>query len=126
MGFLADAVLFVHVIIAAFIILGLILIIIGGVCKWNWILNFWFRLIHLLAIVVVAVESWFDVICPLTEWEMRLREISGQDSYGGSFIAHWLQRFLYYDAPLWVFVLCYTLFGLVVIVCWILYRPKRH
>ena len=125
-GFLADAVLITHVVFAAFIIFGLFLIIIGGICKWNWIHNLWFRLLHLFAIVLVAVESWCGVICPLTDWEMRLREISGQDTYDGGFIAYWFQRLLYYDAPPWVFILCYSLFGLVVIGCWIVFRPRRH
>ena len=125
-GLLADAILIVHVAFAAFIMLGLILIVIGGIFKWRWIRNFWFRLLHLFAIVLVALESWCGVICPLTDWEMRLREISGQDTYAGEFIAYWLQRLLYYDAPPWVFILCYSLFGLVVIGCWIVFRPRRY
>jgi hypothetical protein len=125
-GLLADAILITHVIFAVFIIFGLIFIVMGGICKWSWIHNLWFRLLHLFAIVLVAMESWCGVICPLTDWEMRLREISGQDTYDGGFIAYWLQRLLYYDAPPWVFILCYSLFGLVVIGCWIVFRPRRH
>jgi hypothetical protein len=125
-GLLADVLLIVHVVFAAFIVFGLFLIIIGGICKWRWIRNFWLRLFHLFATVWVAIESWCGVICPLTDWEMRLREISGQDTYGGGFIAYWLQRLLYYDAPAWVFVLCYILFGLAVIGCWIMFRPRRY
>ena len=125
-GLIADAILIVHVAFAAFIVFALILIVIGGICKWNWIRNLWFRLLHLFAIVLVVLESWCGVICPLTDWEMRLREISGQDTYDGGFIAYWFQRLLYYDAPPWVFIFCYILFGLVVIVCWIVFRPRRY
>jgi hypothetical protein len=125
-GLIADAILIVHVAFAAFIVFALILIVIGGICKWNWIRNLWFRLLHLFAIVLVVLESWCGVICPLTDWEMRLREISGQDTYDGGFIAYWFQRLLYYDAPPWVFILCYSIFGLVVIVCWIVFRPRRY
>jgi hypothetical protein len=124
-GILADIILILHVIFAAFIILGLIIIIIGGIRKWNWVRNPWFRLIHLLAIGIVIVQSWCGVICPLTTWEMSLREMSGQDIYKGGFIAHWLQRLLYYDAPNWVFGLCYSLVGFVVIASWIAFRPRR-
>jgi hypothetical protein len=125
-GLIADAILIVHVAFAAFIVFALILIVIGGICKWNWIRNLWFRLLHLFAIVLVVLESWCGVICPLTDWEMRLREISGQDTYDGGFITYWFQRLLYYDAPPWVFILCYSIFGLVVIVCWIVFRPRRY
>lgn len=40
-------------------------------------------------------------------------------------IAHWLQTLLYYDAPAWVFVVCYTLFGLLVVGSWFSVRPRR-
>ncbi|MCU0599925.1 MAG: DUF2784 domain-containing protein [Desulfobacterales bacterium] len=122
---LADAVLIVHVMFAVFIISGLILILVGGIRHWSWVRNPWFRLIHILSIGVIVLESWCGVICPLTEWEMSLREISGQDTYEGGFIAHWLQQILYYDAPQWVFVICYTMIGVVVIISWIVYRPRR-
>jgi hypothetical protein len=122
---LADAVLIFHVLIAVFIISGLIIILVGGILKWNWVRNPWFRSIHLLAIGVVALQSWCGVICPLTTWEMSLREISGQDTYEGGFIAHWLQQILYYDAPQWVFVVCYSIVGFLVVASWIVYRPIR-
>jgi hypothetical protein len=73
-GVLADIILILHVIFAAFIILGLIIIIVGGIHKWNWVRNPWFRLIHLLAIGIVIVQSWCGVICPLTTWEMSLAQ----------------------------------------------------
>ena len=124
-GLLADVILIFHVTFAAFILLGQILIIAGGMIKWNWVRNPLFRLIHLLAIGAVVVQSWCGAICPLTVWEMNLREKTGQNTYEGGFIAHWLQRLLYYDAPQWVFVACYTIFGFMVIASWIIYRPRR-
>jgi hypothetical protein len=124
-GLLADIILIVHVAVASFIIIGLIVIIIGGIYKWNCVRNPWFRLIHLLAIGVVVLQSWCGLICPLTTWEMSLREISGQDIYEGGFISHWLQQLLYYDAPLWVFGLCYSLVGVAAIISWIAFRPRR-
>ena len=35
----------------------------------------------------------------------------------------WLDSILYYQAPAWVFMLCYTLFGLLVLVSWFWVRP---
>ena len=65
------------------------------------------------------------VICPLTTWEMALRAKAGNTTYSGSFIAHWLQTLLYYDAPAWVFVVCYTRFGLLVVGSWFWVRARR-
>ena len=64
------------------------------------------------------------MICPLTILEMELRSRGGGATYSGSFIAHWLEAILYYRAPPWVFALCYTLFGAVVIASWYWVRPR--
>jgi hypothetical protein len=54
---------------------------------------------------------------------MALRAREGDAVYTGSFIAHWLGRLLYYEAPSWVFVAAYTLFGLLSVVAWLRVRP---
>ena len=100
------------------------LIVIGGFRRWTWIRNPWFRLGHLAGIALVIVQSWCGVICPLTTLEMYLREKAGEPTYGGTFIAHWLQKLLYYEAPDWVFTICYTTFGLAVVGSWIGFRPR--
>jgi hypothetical protein len=124
----ADLILLLHAMLVAFIIAGLILIIIGGVRSWSWVRNPWFRTAHLAAIGVVAVQSWFGAICPLTTWEMALRFRAGGAVYPGSFLSHWLEALIYYRAPLWVFAICYTLFAAVVVAGWFWVRPRsfRH
>lgn len=121
----ADALLLVHVLFVVFVVLGLLLIFAGKLFAWPWVYNFTFRCAHLLAIVIVVLQSWLGVICPLTIWEMSLRAKGGEAVYTGSFIAHWLQTLLYYRAPEWVFILLYTLFGALVIASWYWVRPKR-
>lgn len=125
---LADLVLMTHVSFVAFVVLGLIAILWGGVAGWRWIRNPWFRAGHLAGIGLVVVQVWFGVICPLTTWEMDLRGKAGDATYGGTFIAHWLQKLLYYEAPPWVFVVGYTAFGVAVVVSWWKFRPHsfRH
>ena len=49
-GLLADGVLVLHFLIVAFIVIGLVLILAGGMLSWRWIGNLWFRLLHLAAI----------------------------------------------------------------------------
>ena len=121
---LADLILVVHVLVIGFVIVGLLLTLIGGFAGWSWIRSPWFRGVHLLAIGVVVLQSWFDVICPLTSWEHDLRVAAGQEGYEIGFIATWLRRLIFYRAPVWVFTLSYTLFGALVLATWV-WRPPR-
>lgn len=120
---LADGVLALHVAIVVFVIGGLVLVVAGNLRQWEWVNRLWFRVAHLAAIAVVVAESWFGMVCPLTTWEMWLRAKAGASTYAGSFIEHWLQRLLYYDAPEWVFTLGYSLFGLLVAATWWYFPP---
>ena len=69
-------------------------------------------------------QAWAGVICPLTTLEMWLRRKAGQSAYEGSFIQHWMERILYYDAPEWVFTASYTAFGAAVLLSWALVPPR--
>ena len=120
----ADLLLFTHVLFVVFVIISLLLIIAGKFLSWPWVQNPWFRLTHLVAIVVVVLQSWLGAICPLTTWEMALRTKAGGTIYPGSFISHWLSTLLFYEAPDWVFVVSYTAFGLLVLVSWFWVRPR--
>jgi hypothetical protein len=122
--FAADLVLYLHLTFVAFVIFGLILIYTGHFLGWTWIRNGWFRLTHLAAIGVVVLQAWLGMICPLTMLEMWLRSKAGDAVYPGAFVAHWVQRILYYDAPAWVFALCYTIFGALVLASWFWIRPR--
>ncbi len=122
---LADLVLIAHVAFVVVVVAGLGLISIGGFRSWNWIRNPWFRVLHLAGIGLVVVQAWLGVTCPLTTLEMHLRERAGEATYGGGFIAHWLQSLLYYEAPAWVFIAGYSLFGLAVVGSWWRFPPRR-
>ena len=120
----ADALLVIHVAFVAFVVFGLILILIGKLRRWNWVRNTWFRIAHLCAIGIVVLESWLGLVCPFTRWEFELRQRTGEATYSGTFIAHWLDRILYYQAPEWVFAVCYTVFAALVIASWFWVRPR--
>ena len=122
--FAADALLFLHVLFVAFVVFGLVLILAGKIFDWSWVRNAWFRVAHLAAIGIVVLQSWFGIICPLTIWEMALRKRAGDAVYSGTFIGHWLESILYYQAPAWVFAVCYTVFGVLVVVSWFWVRPR--
>ena len=121
---LADAVLALHVCVVIFVVFGLVLTLFGGVMHWSWVRNPWFRVVHLLAIAVVAMQAWAGVVCPLTTLEMWLRARGAGEVYSGSFIAHFLEQALYYDFPAWVFTAMYSGFGLLVLASWFWVRPR--
>lgn len=121
----ADAILLLHVLFVVFVITGLLLVFIGRRRGWSWVRNPWFRVVHLAAVGIVVVQSWFGIICPLTSIEMALRSRADDGVYGGTFIAHWLEAFLYYRAPAWVFIVAYMIFGLATLASWFWVRPRR-
>ena len=122
-NYLADIVLVIHSSVVIFIVIGQLLVVIGGLKQWLWIRNGYFRLLHLLAISVVVLESWLGLACPLTTLENHLRQLVGQSYQQTSFIAHGLQYFLFYSAPEWVFIVLYTLFGSLVLITFLVYPP---
>lgn len=123
--FAADVLLVVHLMFVLFIVFGLIFIYLGKIFHWNCVRNPWFRIVHLLAITIVAIQSWVGFLCPLTTWEMELRKRAGDAIYSESFIDHWIGKILYYQAPPWAFILCYTIFGGIVVASWFWVRPHR-
>lgn len=122
---LADLVLLIHFAIVLFVVGGLLLIVLGNFLCWSWVNHWWFRVMHLLAISVVVLESWLGIECPLTTLENWLRLRAGQGVYQGSFIQHWVHSVMFYQAPGWVFALAYTLFALAVVAAWWRWPPQR-
>lgn len=130
---LADIILVSHILVVIFVVFGLVLILLGGLIqrkspkhahRWNWVRNPWFRIAHVCTIIVVALQAWAGVVCPLTIWEMALREKAGLATYEGSFITYWLNQLLYYEAPAWVFTAAYTGFASLVIISWFWVKPR--
>ena len=122
---LADIVLMLHFGVVLFVVGGLLAVLLGNALHWRWVNQLWFRWLHLAAIAYVVVQSWLGLTCPLTTLESWLREQAGQVSYSKSFIEHWVQGLLFYEAPFWVFALIYTLFGALVLLSWWRFPPRR-
>jgi hypothetical protein len=121
---LADVVLLLHFTVVLFVVGGLVLVIIGNVRSWRWVNLSLFRVAHIGAMGVVVVEAWLGLNCPLTTIEVWLRAKAGGATYSGSFIEHWLQRLLFYEAPSWAFVLGYSIFGFLVLAAWWCFPPR--
>ena len=121
---LADVIAAIHFAYVAFVVVGMLLILLGIVLRWKWVRNRYFRVIHFLMIGVVAVQALCNVECPLTTWEYELRIKSGGGAQAGSFVARWVHRLMFFDAPEWVFTVCYCLFGLAVLATLFLAPPN--
>ncbi|MGE4049425.1 MAG: DUF2784 domain-containing protein [Piscinibacter sp.] len=122
---LADAVLIVHFGVVLYVVGGLVVVLAGNWLGWGWVNQLWFRVAHLAAIAVVVLQAWLGQYCPLTTLESWLRVQAGSGAYETSFIEHWLQRLIYFQAPFWVFTVAYTVFGALVLLAWWRFPPRR-
>ncbi|MGH8670250.1 MAG: DUF2784 domain-containing protein [Burkholderiales bacterium] len=118
---IADALLVVHFLIAAFIAGGLVAVWVGAALGWSWIRNPWFRYLHLAAIGFVAAEALLGVACPLTVWEDALRG----DVQAQSFVGRWVRRLLYYGAPEWIFAAAYVAWAAATVLTLRFVPPRR-
>ena len=122
---LADIIAIIHLGYVIFVILGFILILAGIFLKWKWIRNLWFRMIHLGAIVAVALEALVGINCPLTVLEFSLRHGVPPSDRRVSFVGELIDAILYYEAPAWVFTIIYVGFALLVAITFIMAPPSR-
>ena len=110
---LADAVLVLHFVIAAYIVLGLPVIWTGWRLRAGFVRNPWFRYSHAGLMGVVVAESLAGIFCPLTAWETRLRQSAdaGFAGDGQSFVARWMGKVLFYDLGETAFTVIYGFFS---------------
>lgn len=120
----ADGVVVAHMAYVLIVVLGLPAIWVGIALRHRWVLQFWLRVGHLTMILIVVGEAWAGITCPLTTWEHWLRELAGQQSYRGAFIANLVHDLLFYEAKPWVFTAMYTAFGLLVVGSFLLAPPN--
>lgn len=112
---LADIIVLFHFCYVGFTVGGELIILLGGRVHWRWVRNLAFRIVHLAAVVLVAVEALAGEACPLTTWEYRLRLAAGQHvEQQISFVARLVRSIIFYNFPAWVFLVAYVGFALLV------------
>ncbi|MHC4513808.1 MAG: DUF2784 domain-containing protein [Planctomycetota bacterium] len=121
---LADLIVAVHLGIVLFVLVGQLLILIGWPLRWRFVRNLWFRLAHLLVILVVAVQAAGGVLCPLTTWELELRHEAGQRGEEGTFVGRLLRDLLYVDVPSETLNIVYIAFAGLVLLSLFLVPPR--
>ena len=69
----SEIVLLFHFCIFLFMVLSFFLIPLGYYQKWEWVKNKYYRLIHLILMGIIFIETTLGFICPLTILESFLR-----------------------------------------------------
>ena len=121
---LADAIVIVHAAYVAFVIGGLIAILIGAAMRWRWTRSLAFRITHLAAIALVCLESIVGVMCPLTSLENSMRQRAGATRYPDDFVAYWAHRMIFYNFPPWIFTTAYISFAILVAITFFAIPPR--
>ena len=123
----ADLVVAFHSLYVLFAVGGELAILAGALLHWRWIRGMTFRLLHLAAVIFVAIEASIGIACPLTVWEYKLRRAAGQTTEEEvSFIGRIIRELIFYDFPAWIFTSLYIGFGAVVILTFLFIPPRRR
>ncbi|MBU2807796.1 DUF2784 domain-containing protein [Acidithiobacillus ferrooxidans F221] len=115
---LAQAILVVHILIIAFNVFGLIAIPLGAWRGWWWVRIFWWRALHLAALLVVAVQALLGTACFLTIWQSELQEAAGRQGYRLPLIQTWVDHLLFWHLPMSFFTSIYVLIWIGVLLLW--------
>jgi hypothetical protein len=123
----ADVLVTLHLAFVAFVVVGQLLIVVGAVCGWKWVRDFWFRAIHLLSIGVVAAEGLAGVECPLTGWERDLRGGNLFATEGSCWLGRVANGILFYQidpSNVKYFQYGHIAFGVLVLLTFLLAPPR--
>ncbi len=128
---LSRLVALVHLLYVLFVFLGLFVIYLGFFLKWHFIRNPIFRVIHMIAMIIVAVQQYYLINCPLTILEKKLLILAGKPTYSGAFIPHLLNQFTLnipasYYLPLYISLSLLFILSFILIPPWFHYPSKRY
>lgn len=124
-SFLADFIVTVHLLYVIFAVGGQVLILLGAALRIKLMRNSQFRIAHLAAVGLVALEAAAGMLCPLTIWEYDMRQIAGETVERDlPFMARLARLVLFYDFPPWVFTVAHISFGILVVLTFLLVPPE--
>jgi hypothetical protein len=121
---LATVVLAVHLGVVVFNIFGMVAVPLGAWRSWRFVRGFWWRLVHLASLFVVALQALLGRACFLTIWQSAIE--AQQTSTAPPMIATWINRVLYWPLPLWVFAVGYVVVFIYVLLLWRWVPPRRR
>jgi hypothetical protein len=120
----ADLIVAIHIAYVVYVVGGLVAILIGALRGRKWIRNPWFRVTHLLAILIVVMEIFLKLNCPLTTWENSARAAANQAVDGSAFMDRLLTFILIGSAPRWLINGLYFVFAVAIAATFFLAPPR--
>ena len=120
----AVAILWVHIVVIAFNVFGLIAIPLGAWRGWSFVRIFWWRALHLGALAFVAFQAVLGQACFLTIWQSDLLMRAGEPATNEPLIQRWIGQIIFWPFPLWVFAVLYVVVCIYTVVLWRLVPPK--
>ena len=120
----AQAIFWVHIGIITFNVFGLIVIPLGVWLGWAFVRVLWWRLLHLVALLIVALQAVLGRACFLTIWEGDLAVRAGETSSNLPLIQGWITRLVFWPLPIWAFAVFYVAIALYVIALWVIVPPR--
>ena len=115
---LADTLMVIHFLWAAFMVIGLPVGILSGSRVLRWV--------HFIGMSTTALIAAVNTYCPLTLWEDLLRwEGNPAARQGGNFLARHLSHILYPDVEPWFIRTATVIWGLATLLAMVLVPPGR-
>ena len=115
----SEIVLLFHFCIFLFVILSFFLIPFGYYQKWEWVKNKYYRLIHLVLMGIIFIETILGFMCPLTILENFLRN----DIEINNKITQIIHQVMYWNLTTYQFTILYLLSLLYLIFLWFFFKP---
>jgi len=118
---IADTILLIHFLIIIFIVSLFLLIPISYKLNWEFLKKKQIRVVHVLLISIVTIETIVGVHCPLTILENKFRGIF----VNTSFISSIVKEIIFWELPSIYFLIAYILCFFWTIFLWWKYPPKN-
>ena len=123
---LAAAIFWLHVAVILFNLFGLIAVPLGAWRGWAFVRIYWWRLLHLAALAVVALQAIFGQACFLTLWQSDLLQGIGEPGSREPMIQRWVSQMIYWPLPIWAFAGLYVAVWVYALLLWRLVPPRRR
>jgi len=120
----ADAVLLFHLAVVLFNVAGLVVIPLGAWRGWRFVRRFWWRVVHIAILAVVALQAVAGRACFLTLWQAELLRQAGESASTAPLIERLVARVMFWPLPLWFFAALYVAVCVYTVLLWRLVPPR--
>jgi hypothetical protein len=121
----AVAVLYFHFAVVAFNVFWLLVVPIGGWVRWRFVRNYWWRIAHIAALILVAAQAVAGRLCFLTIIQEYLQGRAGGEMDAPSLLTRIVSRAIYWPLPDWAFAPLYVLALVFAALLWRFVPPRR-